>query len=353
MRRMSFSLIGSSLMVVLLIVSLMVFPIGKVAASGKIYRLRIQSAYPRGDISMGLLKDFADYAKKKSHGRLLISVFADPEIVPGEQLFEATQKGTLDMLHAVPAMWSGIMPVGEVEFGLPYAYNIPGDKSITEASNIVRKFFYSSGFAKLLRKEYAKYGLYWLDMHSYGKIFEMSRKRIRTCADLKGLKVRCEGDWQKYFDLLGARGMFIPGTDAYMGLKLGTIDVSQWDVSCITGLKWYEVAPYWVIGGTNDVVEGNILVNMKTWNSLPQDLKTVLSDAAKYYYEILLKRYEKEMQKVAKLVKEGKVIKSPIDKECDKKCAEAAQKLWSEIGKRDPAAAKANQMVKEWRKTLK
>ncbi len=346
-------ILGLGAVVTILFATLMVFPINIATASGKTYRLKIQSAYPRGDISMALLKNFADYAKRKSHGRLLISVFADPEIVSAEQLFAATQKGTVDMLHAVPAMWAGIIPVGEVEFGLPYAYNIPGDKSITEASNIVRKFFYTSGFSKLLRKEYAKFGLYWLDMHSYGKIITMSRKRIRTCADLKGLKIRVEGSWSKYYDLVGAHGTFIPGADAYMGLKLGTIDASQWDVSCITGLKWYEVAPYWLIGGQNDVVEGNILVNMKTWNSLPSDLKTVLSDAAKYYYEILLKRYEKEMQKVAKLVKEGKVIKSPIDKNCDKIHAEAAKKLWDEIGRRNPVAAKAIQMVEEWRKTLK
>ena len=319
----------------------------------KVYRLKIQSAYPRGDISMGLLKHFADYARKKSHGRLLISVFADPELVPGEQLFEATQKGTVDMLHAVPAMWAGIIPVGEVEFGLPYAYRVPGSKSITEASDAVRKFFYSSGFVKLLREVYAKQGLYWLDMHSYGKVFTVSRKKVTSCKDFKGMKVRVEGIKQKFYDMLGARGMFIPGSDAYMGLKLGTIDASQWDVSCITGLKWYEVAPYWIVGGQNDAVEGNILVNLKTWKSLPDDLKKVLSDAAADYYKVLLEVYEKEMKKVDKLVKAGKVIKSPIDKACEEQCRAVAYKLWDEVAKKDPVSAQAIEMIKKWRKTLK
>jgi hypothetical protein len=52
-----------------------------------------------GDLSMEFLKDFAASAKKRSKGRINIKVFADPELVPGEQLFEATKKGTLDMLH--------------------------------------------------------------------------------------------------------------------------------------------------------------------------------------------------------------------------------------------------------------
>ena len=161
-----------------------------VTAAEKVYRMKIQSAYPRGDLSMELLKDFAKSAAQRSNGRIKISVFADPELVPGEQLFEATKKGTLTMLHAVAAMWGGIVPVGEVEFGLPYAYNLPGEKSISESAAIIRDFFFKTGFVDLLRKEYAKQGLYWLDVHSYGPIFTLATKPIITCADMQGKKFR-------------------------------------------------------------------------------------------------------------------------------------------------------------------
>lgn len=322
-------------------------------AAEKVYRWKIQSAYPRGDVSMELLNDFAADIKKKSNGRLLISVFADPELVPAEQLFEATKKGTIDMLHAVAAMWAGIIPVGEVEFGLPYAYNIPGNKDIVESGAIVREFFFKTGFADLLRKEYAKQGLYWLDMHSYGKLFTLSTKPIKTCDDMKGIKIRVEGSWADYYNMIGARGTYISGMESYMGLKLGTIDAAQWDVSAITGLNWHEVAPYWLIGGQNDVVPGNILVNQKSWNDLPDDLKAVLTQAAEDYYHLLLKVYVAEMVKVAELIKAGKVIESPIDEACERKHEEAAYKLWDEIGARDPVAAEAIQITRDWRKTLK
>lgn len=322
-------------------------------AADKVYRMKIQSAYPRGDVSMELLNDFAKDAAKRSNGRIKIQVFADPELVPAEQLFEATQKGTLDMLHAVAAMWGGIVPVGEVEFGLPYAYNLPGEPDVFEAGKQIRDFFFNTGYVDILRKEYAKQKLYWLDVHSYGPIFTMSTKKITTCDDMKGMKIRVEGSWADYYNALGARGTYISGADVYMGLKLGTIDASQWDVSAITGLKWHEVAPYWLIGGQNDVVVGHILVNMETWNSLPDDLKEALSGAAKQYFDDLLKIYADELAKVDELVKAGKVIKSPINAECDKLHEEAAMALWDEIAKRDPAAAEAIAVTKEWRKTLK
>ena len=322
-------------------------------AADKVYRMKIQSAYPRGDVSMELLESFAKDAAKMSNGRIKIQVFADPELVPAEQLFEATQKGTLDMLHAVAAMWGGIVPVGEVEFGLPYAYNLPGEPDVFTAGKQIRDLFMNTGYADLLRREYAKQKLYWLDVHSYGPIITMSTKKIRSCDDMKGLKFRVEGSWADYYNAIGARGTYISGMEAYMGLKLGTIDASQWDVSAITGLNWHEVAPYWLMGGQNDVVVGHILVNQESWNSLPDDLKKALSGAAAKYFDDLLKIYAGELKKVDDLIKAGKVIKSEINEACDKTHEEAALKLWDEIGQRDPAAAEAIAIIKEWRKTLK
>jgi len=351
MRGKRFTGIGAAFIVAVLAVAFLVAPLSG-AAEAKVFRMKIQSAFPRGDISMELLNDMAKWADEKSNGQIKIRVFGEPEIVPAEQLFEATQKGTLDMLHTVAAMWGGIVPVGEVEFGLPYAYNIPGDLPIDKTSAKVRDFFLKTGFSDLLRQEYGKHGLYWLDMHSYGRIFTVATKPVESCDDLQGMKFRVEGSWATYYDMLGARGTFIPGTEAYMGLKLGTIDASQWDVSAITALKWHEVAPYWLIGGQNDVVPGQILVNMDTWNSLPDDLKQVMRDVAEQYYHELLNIHLKEMDKVAELVKKGEVIKSYLNDSCEKKHREAAYKLWDTIAERDEAAAKAIDMIKEWRKTL-
>jgi TRAP-type mannitol/chloroaromatic compound transport system substrate-binding protein len=327
--------------------------LGISAAEAKVYRMKIQSAYPRGDLSMELLNDFAATAKKLSNGQIMIQVFADPELVPAEQLFEATQKGTLDMVHAVAAMWGGILPIGEVEFGLPYAYNLPGEPDIFTAGKMIRDLFFNTGYVDLLREQYASQGLYWLDVHSYGPIVTMSTKKIRTCDDMQGLKFRVEGSWADYYNALGARGTYISGMDAYMGLKLGTIDASQWDVSAITGLNWHEVAPYWLLGGQNDVVVGHILFNMDTWNSLPDELKKVMATAAEDYFHKLLKVYVKELKKVDDLVKAGKIIKSEIDADCDAKHEAAALELWDQIAQRDAAAAKAIDIIKEWRKTLK
>lgn len=103
---------------------LMIFgpQVQSVDAADKVYKMKIQSLFPRGDLSMELLKDFAEAADKHSNGRLKIKVFAEPEIIPGDQLFGATKMGVVDMLQGMGGMWGGMVPVGYVEFNLPLAF---------------------------------------------------------------------------------------------------------------------------------------------------------------------------------------------------------------------------------------
>jgi len=345
-------LLGSVLFIAIF-ASTFIFGTSTSEAAEKVYRMKIQSAWPRADISMQTLEKFAAAAAKRSNGQLKIQVFAAPEIVPSEQTLEATKKGTLDMLHCIGAFWGGTTPIGEIEFGLPLMWAMPLGKTVKQNSEIVRNFFLNSGFADLLRKEYAKQGVYWLDMHSYGELFTLAKEPITSCADMQGKKFRAEGAWTDFYNNMGARGTYVDGGEAYMALSKGVIDTTQWDVSAITGMKMHEVAPYRIMGGGNDVVPGHIMINHKKWDSLPDNLKAALRGAAKDYFDALNDIYMEEMKKVDQLVKQGKVKLSYFDEACIKKHEEVASKLWDEIAKRDPSAVEAVKLVKAWRKTLK
>jgi len=335
-----------SVVLTVLLGSLVIFPSCK-EAEPEVYELKIQSGYPRGDISMGLLNDFAAAAEQRSEGRLKITVFADPEIVPLEQLFDATKVGTLDMLQAGGTFWGGIVPVGEIEFGIPFVYNIPEEETFEGKAAEIRRFFFESGFVDILRKEYAKQGLYWLDMHTYGPCTLHSTVPVHTMQDLQGLKIRDEGLWTVFHDRLGARGTTtVPPDEVYMALKLGTLDMSQWDVSGITGFSWHEVAPYWIHPHQNDQIIGHILVNMDTWNSLPNDLKEDLAAAAEDYWNKTVETYALEVEKA---------YNTPGVEVCwmtDDTVAEweeVAYGLWDEMAAKDAACAKAIALIKEWR----
>jgi len=339
---------------VIMLVALMLTVAGTVPsavqAADKVYRMKIQSLYPRGDLSMELLEEFAAAAEKHSNGQLKVKVFAEPEIIPGDQLFGATKQGVLDMLQGMGGMWGGIVPLGYVEFNLPLAFRIDEADTFEAKAEAIRDWHFKSGYLDLLRKEYAKQGLYFLDIHAYGPVpFVLSTKPVKTCADLKGMKIKADGGNIAYHTGIGMQGAQISPTEAYMALKLGTVDAAEWDVSCVTGLKWHEVAPYWVKGMECDHATGHILVSMKKWNKLPDELKDAMHKAAEDYWHATVTGYKKEIEAVEKLVAEGKVTVNVLDEACQKEYADVAHKIWDELAGQDEASAEAIRLIKEWR----
>jgi TRAP-type mannitol/chloroaromatic compound transport system substrate-binding protein len=332
----------------LLLVSLVVFP-GCEAGEPEVFELKIQSAWPHGDLSMETLTVFADSAYERSDGRLVITVFGEPDIVPMFDVLEATKVGTLDMGHAGGTLWGGIIPVAEVEFGIPYGYNVPGNPTFEEANESIRSLFFDTGFIDVLRDEYAKQGVYYLDIHTYGPVpITVATKPLVTLADLQGEKIRDEGLWTEWHNMLGMAGTDISGSDAYMALKLGTLDAAQWDTSCITGLHWNEVAPYWIRGFESDACIGHILVNMDVWNSLPDDLKEALAGAAEDYWYATVDAYGADLQAVEDMVASGALTEVWLNDATLAECAATAHTIWDEVAARDAACADAIQLIKEW-----
>ena len=332
----------------LVIGSLIVFPSCQ-EAEPEVYELKIQSAWPHGDLSMETLNNFAAFCSEKSNGRLKITVFGEPDIVPMFDVLEAVRAGTLDLAQAGGTLWGGTIPVAEVEFGIPYGWNVPGNPTYEEGLASLRAVFFERGLIDLLREEYAKQGVYYLDIHSYGPVpITVASKPLVTMDDLKGVKIRDEGLFTEWHNLLGMAGTDISGSDAYMALKLGTLDAAQWDTSCITGLKWHEVAPYWIRGFESDTAVGHLVVNMKVWNSLPADLKKALAGAAEDYWYDTAAVYKADLQAVEDLVKSGALTEVRLDDATLAECAKAAHTIWDEVAKRDAACAKAIKLIKEW-----
>ncbi len=316
----------------------------------KTYRMKIQSGFPRGDLSMELLKVFAKSAEKYSNGQLKIKVFAEPEIIPGDQLFNATKQGVLDMVQAMGGYWAGVLPIGNAEFNLPLAFRIDEELTFEGKAAAVRRFVMTSGYIDILRKEYAKHGFYFLDIHTYGPVpFVLSTKPVKTCGDLKGMKVKADGINRMFHSGVGMVAVNLPPTEAYMALKLGTVDAAEWDVSCVTGMKWHEVAPYWVRGMESDHTLGHILVSMKKWKKLPANLKKALHIAAEEYWYATVTGYKAEVDTVEAMFKTGEVKEAILDKACQQSYERAAKKIMKDLAAEDPASAKLIKLVRKWR----
>lgn len=319
------------------------------------YNWKIQSVWGRGDLSMETLAYFAERVQKRSNGKMKIEVFAEPEIVPLPEVFPACSRGAIEIAHGGGAIWSMVVPSGDVLFGsVPRLWNLPG-LSVEEGATKQRKFLFESGAVKIIRQEYAKHNLYWLDMHTVGASCQLSTKEIHSLKDIKGLKLADLGGWMgQWHAALGWVPVeMLPASEVEMALRLGTVDAQEWDLSAITGFGWHKVAPYWISneGFMTHTVQ-DMLINMDAWKKLPDDLKKALADAAEDYFRKCNEVYGALDAEVRNMVKSGELIESLMDEEYQQKAEEEAYKLWEKAAAEDPVSSELIKLIKEFKSKL-
>jgi len=315
-------------------------------ASAKKINWRLQCAYAAADIEYIVLKPFLAKFHERAKGRMEIKTFTGGTIVPEDQQLTACGKGVIEISHASGGYWRGMIPVGDVEFGLPYLYS--GD--LEKVTNLIYKYK-DGAIIKTLREAYAKFGVYHLGVHTVGPTyFLMSTKPIRSIADYKGKKIRISGSYMDMVKLLGASPTWLPGGEIYMALKLGTIDAAGWSAEAIRGYKWYEVAKYLILPTMNDHIFSQFLINTKAWKALPDDLKKIFEDTYhEVYIPTLYGEYMKEWDLVyAEQEKMGLEICRLPDADVAKIKKIAVDTIWKKAAAKDAYSAKVLQLIKDY-----
>jgi TRAP-type mannitol/chloroaromatic compound transport system substrate-binding protein len=104
-------------------------------------------------------------------------------------------------------------------------------------------------------------------------------KEINSVADLKGLKMRVPGLGGEVMQRAGVTQITVPASEIFTALQTGAVDAAEWvgpynDLS----LGLHKAARYYYYPGWHEA--GPMLqctVNLEAWNSLPEDLQTIVS----------------------------------------------------------------------------
>lgn len=317
-------------------------------AADKIFKLKMQAFTHRNSVTTETSTlPFVKYAKEMSNGRLDIQYFDGGVLVNAKEGFSAVSDGVIDILADGNFYQSGIMPVQKLIYGYPGCY-----RNLVESLSFLHRF----GGAEILREAYKKHNAYFLGIQPDAGVSLLSKKPIRTVEDLKGLKVRVGGGLGATLKAAGASPVSVSPAEIYTSLSTGVIDgVVYGGVAVADRLKLQEIAKYWMtpyLLGTHNIVV--YLVNLKTWNELPDDLKAILQAA---FNSVETKLYEADYnldRKVAEVWREKygvKFINFP-EEEHDK-LNRFSVGLMDELAAKDPVSAKAVSAIKEMWKALR
>src|SRR5437868_9364301 len=235
---------------------------------------RMPTSWPKSlDTLYGGCEYFAKRIAEMSDNKFQIQVFAAGEIVPGLQVLDAVQNGTVEMGNTASYYYFGKDAAFTFGTALPFGVNTRGMNAwlrFGEGQNLMNELFgkfNAIGFAA---------------GNTGAQMGGFFRKEIKTVEDLKGLKFRVGGFAGTILQRLGAVPQQLAAGDIYPALEKGTVDAAEW-VGPYDDQKlgFVKVAPYYYYPGW---WEGNaalhLLVSLDKFNALPKAYQAVLRMAA-------------------------------------------------------------------------
>ncbi|CAM3055839.1 C4-dicarboxylate TRAP transporter substrate-binding protein [Vibrio rarus] len=188
-----------------------------------------------------------------------------------------------------------------------------------------------------MQKEFAKQKQVYLATGVVLNTYQLySKKPVHKASDLQGTKIAGAGTNLRYIEGIdGAAGVRGGLTDFYNMLNTGLVDHAMLWPEAASTFKVVEVAPYMAEINFGAVNTKTVTVNQRYWKSLPDEVKTALSDVAIEYRDhvatIAMQRAEASRQQ---FVEAGGTIIT---------ISPEARKEWAEL---------MPNIAKEWAKTL-
>ena len=200
---------------------------------------------------------------KKYPGELKINYVGGPEAVKSTDQVQACQRGMVDMAYTTNAYYLSVLP--EVD-----AYKLSEFTPMEERAN---------GAWKFMNDLHEKKGLYLLGRLGLGEKFHLYLKKPIQSTDLKGLNIRVSPMYLQIIKGLGGNPVVIPPTEVYVALERNVVDGFCWPAVGIRDWGWQKQIKYVVDPGFYQV-PNPLVMNLNTWNKLPQKLKDLLTEEA-------------------------------------------------------------------------
>ena len=223
---------------------------------------------PKHTLQVGVWEPWAEKIQKLTEGRVKVTMFPGGALgKPGDH-YALVEKGVADIVYILQDYVPGRFPM-TTAFELPFM--VPNSKQGAKA--MWKTFENSPDF----QKEYARVKVLAFFCHPPGH-FHTTQKPIRSIDDLKGLKIRTVSPAvTDALKIYGAVPVEMPITETYTALERGVVDGTVIDWGGLEVFKLNDLVKY-----TTEtdfyVVTMAVLMNKRKWDSLPSDIRKIISD---------------------------------------------------------------------------
>ena len=291
------------------------------AANRPKVRWRLASSYPEIlDTIYGAAVTLANRVSALTDGNFSIRVYAVGELVPGLQVLDSVQQGTVQIGHTAGYYYLGKNPALAFDTSVPFG--------LTARQQLA--WLYHGGGLDLLRDVYADFNILNFPGGSTGaQMGGWFRRKIDNLQDLQGLKMRIPGLGGEVMNRLGVSVQNIAGGEIYQALEQGAIDATEW-VGPYDDLKlgFHKVAKnYYYPGWWEPGPMLSFLVNKNAWAALPLEYQSALETASAEACLSMLTKYDAQNPAAFRQILDAGIHVLPFGKEI----MEAARKAFTDV----------------------
>lgn len=313
----------------------------KPGAQTKTYTLNLNCTYPPPQYeweSKYIANDlFAKRVEEATNGRVKIKVFYNNQLAPQAQALDALKNDVIQMESAT-SYWGGTVPEGDFLW-LPF-----WSKGHQHAIHVVRE----TKIGELLDQAYRKHGAHILFYWPVSIEGLITKKPVTRFEDMKGQRLRVGASlWPSWYQKMGVAPINVAAAEQYEAMMRGTMDGTIYVLYSIDTYKFYEVAKNITLPGFVDPFLCFVLVNTKTWDSLPDDLKKTIENVALEIEKEAIKGSEKLTDSILEMCRQRGVQVNKLSKEEFEKFRQSAMPLWDEFAAKSPECAEMVRIIKE------
>ncbi len=269
-------------------------------------------------------------------GQVETTLYQLGQLVPEEEMGPALSQGVYGAAYMVAMARS---EAGNVAFGLPFSWDSLDD---------VMEFYYDYGFIDWIRKHDAKQKIRFGCPLPWGPVALFSNFPVNTLADYKGKKIWSWGLMSAVIEAFGAKPVWFDPGEAYMSLKLGTIDGILFGPAELETMKLKEVVKYISLPALINPLTLDWSMNLESWNKLSPEVQATYEKVMRANIRPMYDAVQKENDMGFKKAAEYGVKTITLPDSEIKKMREVARGTWEKLAKKDKASAEAIKMLKEF-----
>ncbi|MEJ2660965.1 MAG: TRAP transporter substrate-binding protein DctP [Desulfobacteraceae bacterium] len=263
---------------------------------------------PKNDVDpqSATLQWFADEFEKRTNGRYAIKIFWSGTLAKVKEIPWAVRDGLADMGDLVTPYFPDHFPINNVG-----CFVVPMGLTTDELG---KTYFYLHEKYPAFKKEFADQNLIAIGFRPLESYGFLTREPHHSLSELKGSKIRSFGKaWPAFIKAAGGTPVSVATPEMYEALERGVLNSTPIGITLANRWKVDQVAKYFM-GPFTPIMGHCLLMNLKTHEELPQDVKAILDGLGQEYLVQWLKTLELQVDEVKQIWKKKGVEILPIDR---------------------------------------